>query len=159
MLLAASLPAAATYHGRVYVDKNKNGIFDKGEKVLKDIKVSDGLNVVKTDANGMFTLPGHKRERFIFITLPSGYKPYDKHYHPITTTTKNYDFALVTYQSGINKKGAHRFVQISDTEIFNTTGNERWVKDLRQYAANEKAAFIIHTGDICYEKGLKEHIP
>ena len=158
MLLAASLPAAATYHGRVYVDKNRNGIFDKGEKVLKDVKVSDGLNVVKTNANGMFTLPGHKRERFIFITLPSGYKTCDKHYHPITTATDNYDFGLIPYQTGIDKKGAHRFVQISDTEIFNTTGNERWVKDIRQYTANEKAAFIIHTGDICYEKGMKEHI-
>ena len=71
MLLAASLPAAAAHHGRVFVDKNHNGSFDKGEKVLKDVKVSDGLNVVKTDANGMYTLPGHERERFVFITLPS----------------------------------------------------------------------------------------
>ena len=55
MLLAASLPAAAAHHGRVFVDKNHNGSFDKGEKVLKDVKVSDGLNVVKTDANGMYT--------------------------------------------------------------------------------------------------------
>lgn len=84
MLLAASLPAAAAHHGRVFVDKNHNGSFDKGEKVLKDVKVSDGLNVVKTDANGMYTLPGHERERFVFITLPSGYKAGDKHYHPIT---------------------------------------------------------------------------
>ena len=81
ILLAASLPAAAAHHGRVFVDKNHNGSFDKGEKVLKDVKVSDGLNVVKTDANGMYTLPGHERERFVFITLPSGYKAGDKHYH------------------------------------------------------------------------------
>ena len=38
MLLAASLPAAAAHHGRVFVDKNHNGSFDKGEKVLKDVK-------------------------------------------------------------------------------------------------------------------------
>lgn len=118
MLLAASLPAAA-HHGRVFVDKNHNGSFDKGEKVLKDVKVSDGLNVVKTDANGIYTLPGHERERFVFITLPSGYKAGGKHYHPITTTDENYDFGLIPYQAGIGKKGAHRFIQISDTEIFN----------------------------------------
>lgn len=80
MLLAASLPAAAAHHGRVFVDKNHNGSFDKGEKVLKDVKVSDGLNVVKTDANGMYTLPGHERERFVFITLPPDTKP-------VTSTT------------------------------------------------------------------------
>lgn len=158
MLLAASLPAAAAHHGRVFVDKNHNGSFDKGEKVLKDVKVSDGLNVVKTDANGMYTLPGHERERFVFITLPSGYKAGDKHYHPITAAAGNYDFGLIPYQAGIDKKGAHRFIQVSDTEIFNTTGNEAWAENIRQYAANEKPAFIIHTGDICYEKGLKEHI-
>lgn len=158
MLLAASLPAAAAHHGRVFVDKNHNGSFDKGEKVLKDVKVSDGLNVVKTDANGMYILPGHERERFVFITLPSGYKAGDKHYHPITAAAGNYDFGLIPYQAGIDKKGAHRFIQVSDTEIFNTTGNEAWAENIRQYAANEKPAFIIHTGDICYEKGLKEHI-
>ena len=103
MLLAASLPAAAA-HGRVFVDKNHNGSFDKGEKVLKDVKVSDGLNVVKTDANGMYTLPGHERERFVFITLPSGYKAGDKHYHPITAAAGNYDFGLIPYQALIRKE-------------------------------------------------------
>ena len=41
MLLAASLPAAAAHHGRVFVDKNHNGSFDKGEKVLKDVKAKN----------------------------------------------------------------------------------------------------------------------
>ena len=59
--------AHAAYQGHVYVDSNRNGIYDKGEKVLKGIRVSDGLNVVKTNAEGVYTLPGHKRERFIFI--------------------------------------------------------------------------------------------
>ena len=29
---------------------------------------------------------------------------------------------------------------------------------MRDLAANEKVAFMIHTGDICYENGLKNHI-
>ena len=44
--------AHAAYQGHVYVDSNRNGIYDKGEKVLKGIRVSDGLNVVKTNAGG-----------------------------------------------------------------------------------------------------------
>lgn len=32
------------------------------------------------------------------------------------------------------------------------------MNNVRDYARNEQAAFIIHTGDICYEKGLKAHI-
>lgn len=150
---------AAPYQGRVFVDKNQNNQWDKGEKTLKGVLVSDGLNVTETDTDGKYTLPGHVGERFIFITTPSGYQTYNRHYHPISDKQQeSYDFALTSYQAHADKKGAHRFIHISDTEIFNTTGNDIWVENLRQYAANEEAAFIIHTGDICYEKGLTEHI-
>ena len=33
-LLVASFPVMAAYTGHVYVDKNKNGVFDKGEKPM-----------------------------------------------------------------------------------------------------------------------------
>ena len=82
-LLVASFPVMAASTGHVYVDKNKNGVFDKGEKPMSGVKVSDGLNVVETAADGSFTLPGHAGERFIFITTPSGYKTYNRHYHTI----------------------------------------------------------------------------
>ena len=48
-----------------FVDENDNGIYDSGEKLLKGIKVSDGLNVVETESDGKFVLPGHEKERFI----------------------------------------------------------------------------------------------
>ncbi|WP_455673999.1 outer membrane protein assembly factor BamB family protein [Phocaeicola sp.] len=157
-LLAAAIPATASYSGRVFVDKNNNGVFDKGEKTLKGIKVSDGLNVVETATDGTYTLPGHPRERFLFITTPSGHKTLNKHYHKITSKTEGYDFGLLPYEPGINAKGAHRFIHVSDTEISSPEGHGTWIKNIRDYAANEKAAFIIHTGDICYEKGLTAHI-
>lgn len=91
-LLVASFPVMAAYTGHVYVDKNKNGVFDKGEKPMSGVKVSDGLNVVETAADGSFTLPGHAGERFIFITTPSGYKTYNRHYHKIEDKQASYDF-------------------------------------------------------------------
>ncbi|MBC5614512.1 MULTISPECIES: PQQ-binding-like beta-propeller repeat protein [Bacteroides] len=158
LLLAATTSATAAYNGRVFVDKNSNGQFDRGEKTLGGIKVSDGLNVTETAKDGTYTLPGHARQRFIFITTPSGYKTLNKHYHKIDSRTNGYDFGLLTYHPGIGKDGSHQYVHVSDTEIFNTEGNEAWVKNIREYAANENAAFIIHTGDICYENGMKKHI-
>lgn len=158
LLMALALPASASYNGRVFVDKNNNGILDKGEKTLKGIKVSDGLHVVETAADGSYTLPGHPRERFIFITTPSGYKTLNRHYHKITDRKEGYDFGLLPYDPGIGAKGAHRFIHVSDTEISSPDGHQAWVKNIREYAANEHAAFIIHTGDICYEKGLNAHI-
>ena len=41
--LLAVLPISAEYTGRVYVDRNSNGQWDRGEKLLQGIKVSDGL--------------------------------------------------------------------------------------------------------------------
>lgn len=158
LLLAATTSATAAYSGRVFVDKNSNGQFDRGEKTLGGIKVSDGLNVTETAKDGTYTLPGHARQRFIFITTPSGYKTLNKHYHKIDSRTNGYDFGLLTYHPGIGKDGSHQYVHVSDTEIFNTEGNEAWVRNIREYAANENAAFIIHTGDICYENGMKKHI-
>lgn len=157
---AASLVACAAnaqdYSGKVYNDTNKNGQFDKGEKPLSGVLVTDGLNVVKTDKEGTFSLPGHPKARFIYITSPSGYMAPSKHYIPVSEKNDTYNFGLVTYVAE-DAKGNHNFVQISDTEISDPNqGN--WVKNLHDYAAAEKAAFIVHTGDICYEKGLNSHI-
>lgn len=157
-LMAAALPVMAAYTGHVYVDKNNNGAFDKGEKPMAGIKVSDGLNVVETAVDGSFTLPGHDRERFIFITTPSGYKTFNNHYRKIENKQEGYDFGLMPCNGVIGKDGSHKYIHITDTEIFNTENHEDWVNNVRDYAANEQAAFIVHTGDICYEKGLKAHI-
>lgn len=161
-LLAVSaqfaLTVAAPYSGKVFVDENRNGIYDTGEKRLAGICVSDGLHVVKTDRNGQFTLPGHNRERFIFITTPSGYKTHNNYYRRISESTTSYDFGLIPFPGQANQDGSHRFIHISDTEIGEEVGHDEWVENLRRYSAGENVAFIVHTGDICYTAGLNSHI-
>lgn len=155
--VAAGLCAQHT--GRVFEDKNNNGVFDKGERPLKGVSVSDGLHVTCTADDGTFVLEGHDKERFIFITTPSGYRTDNKHYRRIEAKQGDYQFGLQPYNGGrIAKDGSHKFVHIADTEIFNTKNHEDWVNNVRDYVKNEKSAFIIHTGDICYENGLKSHI-
>ena len=157
-IFATPLHTFAQYTGKVFEDKNNNQIYDRGDLALANVLVSDGLAVVKTAKDGTFTLPGHAKERFVFITTPSGYKTNNKHYLPIDKNTAAYAFALQRYDGGIQKSGAHKYVHVTDTEIFNTEKQEDWVDNVRQYAANEGNAFIVHTGDICYENGLKNHI-
>lgn len=148
----------AQYSGKVYVDENRNGKYDAGEKLLSGIAVSDGLNVVQTNDKGEFSLSGHTKAKFVFITTPSGYKTNDSYYHHIESSRAGYDFGVIPYQAGVDKDGSHRFIQISDTEIGSPQGQEEWVKNVKDYAANEKVAFIVHTGDICYISGLKSHL-
>lgn len=160
MVLMASITTMgyAEHKGRVYVDANQNGKYDKGEKTLKDVSVSDGLNVVKTQTDGTFSLPGHAKERFVFITTPSGYKTDNRHYLRIAENQDRYDFGVQEWKGKASSDGSHRFIQISDTEIFNTSNWEDWSNELRDYAHNENISFIIHTGDICYDNGLRQHI-
>lgn len=158
LLSGVTLQAMAQYTGKVFVDANHNGIFDKGEKTLHHVAVSDGLNVVQTDLKGTFHLPGHSRAHFLFITTPSGYKTDNAYYRPIEEARAEYDFPVYPCRSGIQPDGTHRFIHISDTEIHGKEGNREWTDNLHDYAANERIAFIVHTGDICYEAGLDSHI-
>ena len=160
LMLGCTLAGHATYRGRVYVDSNRNGVYDKGEKTLRNVCVSDGLHVVKTGADGTYSLPGHERQRFVFITTPSGYSAEGKYYLGTEGNQEGqtYDFGLQEWNRCIGKDGSHRFVHVADTEIFNTVNQEDWANELRDYAANEKVAFMVHTGDICYENGLINHI-
>ncbi len=41
---------------------------------VPDVLVSDGVEIVKTDANGNYRLQSEKRWKYVFITIPSGYE-------------------------------------------------------------------------------------
>lgn len=116
--------AHASLEGRVFDDRNANGIFDKSDRPMAKVAVSDGLNVVFTDAKGHFSLPGHDRQRFITVSSPSGFRTVGTHYQRIDPAKNAYDFALTRYDDGASRDGSHRFIQVTDSEIFNTSGNE-----------------------------------
>lgn len=152
LLLGLTAPIHAQFKGTVHIDTNQSGTLDKGDKPLANVMVTDGRHVVKTDKKGRFSLPGFEKTRFISITTPAGFET-RQFYLSTKENPKTYDFLLT--ESERTKTTAHSFLQITDTEV--TGGMGRWVTDLQQYIKNEKPAFLIHTGDICYEAGLKMH--
>jgi hypothetical protein len=60
--------------GTVFQDNNGNGVRDDGEPGISDVRVSDGLQITTTDANGRWTL-AIASEAVIFMVKPSGYAP------------------------------------------------------------------------------------
>ena len=90
------------------------------------VMVTDGLNVVKTDKKGRFSLPGFEKTRFISITTPTGFET-QQFYLSTKENRKSYDFILT--ESERTKPRKHSFVQITDTEV--TGGMGRWVTDLQ----------------------------
>ena len=102
--ILAAPPQAVIKPGRsgtLFLDRNGNGIRDRGESVLKGIPVSNGDTIVITDREGRYTLPVTAHSS-IFPILPSGYEFPDGvicntrfRYYPDSTTASNADFGLV----------------------------------------------------------------
>ena len=122
---------------------------------IANVSVSDGRNVVKTDENGKFFLKGYRKTRFITVTAPAGYWTENYYISADKDKAEGYDFDL--QKSDIASGTAHSFLQISDTEI-GENGVGEWINYLKDIAEKDNPAFLIHTGDICYEAGLKKHI-
>lgn len=121
---------------------------------VANVCVSDGRNVVKTNEDGEFELKGWRKSKFITVTTPSGYVA-ESFYIPIEKDKKSYDFKLK--KDDRLAQDNHSFLQISDTEI-GEKGVGEWINEVKEIADREKPAFLIHTGDICYEEGLKKHL-
>lgn len=57
---------------RVYLDRNDNQRFDRGEKGVAGVRVSDGTRVLTTDRRGVYRFDTRPAER-IFMVKPAGY--------------------------------------------------------------------------------------
>lgn len=58
--------------GVVFSDKNKNGTFDANEKGIPNVAISNGVDVVKTNAKGEYKI-AVSNHTIIFVIKPSGY--------------------------------------------------------------------------------------
>ncbi len=58
--------------GVVFHDENTNGRYDKGEPLLEGVRVSNGREIVKTNAEGRYTLPVDE-DTIVFVIKPSGW--------------------------------------------------------------------------------------
>lgn len=59
--------------GVVFHDSNGNGSLDAGEKGLADVRVSNGIDIVKTDSEGRYEI-GVDDDSIIFVIKPSGWR-------------------------------------------------------------------------------------
>ncbi len=82
-----------TMRGMVFLDENKNSIQDAGEPGIKDVLVSNSLDVVKTDKNGNWEL-SITRDSLFFVIKPSGYAvPLNKNMIPQHSYSVSPDFS------------------------------------------------------------------
>ena len=125
---------------------------DTGEPI-EGVSVTNGRDVVKTDENGHYVMDGWLKDRFITLSIPSGYWTED-YYIEAGDSREGYDFTLEKRDKDYTE---HTFLQVADSEI-GSDGVGEWIENVKAAAVETDAAFIMHTGDICYEDGLRTHL-
>ena len=90
-ILSATSLAQTQVTGFVYEDLNRNNKFDRKEKGIPNVPVSNGKEVVATDKSGRYILP-IQNDNTVFVIKPSGY----------TTTVNEYNIPQFYY---IHKPG------------------------------------------------------
>ncbi len=158
LITVAALAVAASLAAGIYFAVKHNRysgyVYESGTgKPLSGVAVTNGRDVVKTDENGFYELDGWLKDRFVTVTVPSGYWT-DDFYIDAGKERDGYDFYLDKLEKDMTD---HSFLQISDTEV-GASGVGDWIDDVKEKVEAEDPAFIIHTGDICYEDGLKSHV-
>ena len=127
-----------------------------GGRPLAGVAVTNGRDVAKTDAEGRFALPSWERARFLSVTTPSGWRA-ERFYLPVAGADAKYDFVLLPWAPSAADRPL-RFVHISDSEIGGIGEKEKaFAAHVKEIAGRCDAAFVVHTGDICYPNGLRAH--
>lgn len=145
--------AAGIYFG-IQHNRFSGHVYDAATNTpLEGVCVTNGRDVVRTDANGFYQMNGWLKNRFVTLTIPSGYWT-ENYYLNMTSAREGYDFYLEPVEEDQTN---HTFLQISDTEV-GAKGVGPWIDNVKEQIQKTDPAFLIHTGDICYEDGLKSHI-
>ena len=97
----------------------KGTVKDTEGNAIAGVLVSDGLNIVKTDAKGRFEMDADMDSRFVFVTTPSGYisstlKGKTLFYREIKNGVKKYDFIL---EKNSKDDTNHNVIVIADPQI------------------------------------------
>lgn len=119
-------------------------------KPMQGVSVSDGLNVVRTDADGKFSLPGHDKAKVVNVGLLT--ERHDDWYINVEGHEGDFDFLVKPVACGDN----FSFLHISDTEIEGRSKND-WLDYARRLVKEENPLFFANTGDLCRADGLARH--
>lgn len=158
--------------GVVFHDTNGNGSLDAGEAGVPDIKVSNGVAIVKTNAQGRYTIPVSD-DSIVFVIKPRGWQvplnadnlPQFYYIHKPAGSPKNFKYPGVEPTGPLPESIDFAFTKQEEPEKFkalmfgdpqprNITEVEYIAHDvIEQIVAEEAhdAAFGVTLGDIAFD--------
>ncbi|HNX34914.1 MAG TPA: metallophosphoesterase [Kiritimatiellia bacterium] len=132
---------AAAIEGRVYLDANRNGVFDAGEAGVTNVPVSDGARVAVTDPAGGYRLETSNAATIVWVCLPSGHAASGKFWRAVEDKGRA-DFGLVPQAQTED----FAFVQITDAHVGRADLVAAFAGHLGRLP--HPFAFVVNTGDL-----------
>ena len=146
---------------KVKEGNNVYGVVSCGGKGIPDVVVSDGFEVVKTDADGVYQFKSDKVHGYVFVSVPSGYEAISEgvmpklhqHFTKAKSEIERLDFPLVQVSGQDN----HTMLVFGDLHLANRTSDARqfseFANDVNDYlAANPgKKTYALTLGDMTWD--------
>ena len=146
---------------KVKEGNNVYGVVSCGGKGIADVVVSDGFEVVKTDADGVYQFKSNKTHGYVFVSVPSGYEApsegvmpkFHQHFTKAKPEVERIDFPLVEAVGQDN----HTMLVFGDIHLANRTSDARqfteFTTDVNEYlTANPgKKTYALTLGDMTWE--------
>ena len=127
------------YNGKVINYYNK--------EPMANVQVTDGMNIVYTDENGCFSLPGWEKANVISLNMLTN--SHNDWFKNIKGHEGDFDFVV----KPATCDDEFSFLHISDSEIEGRRSND-WIDFLRDTVKKESPMFFMNTGDLCREDGM-----
>lgn len=131
----------------------------EGEGVA-DVSVSDGVEVVRTNKDGIYQLKSKKAHKYVFVSIPSGYETPCLGILPImhiqleksATVAERHDFQLVKAQN----QDHHTMLLLGDIHLANRNEDisqfSKFVTDInKQVSATSGPVYALTLGDMTWD--------
>ncbi len=144
LALPLAAPAAAQQaivQGSVFVDSNRNGRRDPGERGLADVSVSNQSAVVATDSAGGFRIERGPND-IVFVSVPDDHQAVGGFWRSVAQGPARVEFALTPAPA----PAEFTFVHASDTHIAPASVGR--TRRLRALVDSMRPAFVLIAGDL-----------
>ncbi|MEE3376724.1 MAG: calcineurin-like phosphoesterase family protein, partial [Candidatus Cryptobacteroides sp.] len=131
-----------------------------GEEGVPDVVISDGVQVVKTDKDGVYQLASAKYHKYVFMSVPSGYEPLRSGILPVihsqlsqpSNVAERVDFQLRKVSGQEN----HTMLMLGDIHLANRTGDRNqfksFVNDINAFRSKLSGpVYALTLGDMTWD--------
>ncbi|MBE7558127.1 metallophosphoesterase [bacterium] len=139
--------------GTVFMDYDRDGIQDAGEPGRAGVGVSDGVDVVLTDATGEYYLPNvGQNPPFVYVSQPADVVKSATTFYQFPratdTAATRFNFGLWPAQTPLPATQVY-FAQVTDVHTANTTDRALQLAAFQDiYAMQPPVDFVVSTGDL-----------